>query len=136
MVFWSRSCSRCQRRRSAPHRMRSTTNAEKANRATAGHITQQAGRAASFVDKSVAYAAQRVEISGGGAELFAEAAHVRVHGARVNGRIVAPDVAEKLLARLDPAPALGQDGEQFEFGGRQVDGLVLHADHMARDVQE
>ena len=69
----------------------------------------------------VADAAHGVEILGGAAHLFAEPAHVGIDGAGVDEVVVFPDILEKFFARLHAAPALREDGEEFEFGGGELD---------------
>jgi hypothetical protein len=96
----------------------------------------QPGPDQSWVQKPVADAAHGVEEFGGLAQFVAQAAHVGVHGAGVNVSVVAPDILEKLLAGLDAALALGQDGDQFELGQGQVQRFVLIGDAVAGAVND
>src|SRR5262249_3437028 len=91
---------------------------------------------ASLLDEAVANPSDGVEILRGRAKLFPEAPHVRVHGAAVDGGVIFPDGTQKLLAGKDPAPALGEESEEFEFCGGQFDGLVLDVDGVPGDVDE
>ena len=70
----------------------------------------------------------------GGADFFAEAAHVGIHSAGIDEGIVFPDIAEELVAGLDASGALGEDGEELEFGGSEVDGLAFPRGDVAGDI--
>ena len=59
-----------------------------------------------------------------------------VHRARINQVVVLPDIAQQLLARLHPAAALRQHGQELEFCGRQLDLLSAPAHQMARQVND
>src|ERR1051326_8038771 len=85
-------------------------------------------------DKTVSDAADGIEIFCGEAELLAQAAHVGVHGAGVDEIVVFPNVAKQLLAGLDAAAALREDGEQFEFGGGEFHGFAAPTDDVPRAV--
>ncbi len=54
----------------------------------------------------IAETAHRFNYIAGFAKFFAQAAHMRVHGAGVDHAFVAPDVIEQFIAILHPASAL------------------------------
>src|SRR5262249_39727085 len=128
--FWNSAWafSLCKRSRCSCHKKRRTTSRISVKKIRTGHM-------ASFrLDKAVADSAHRIKVFGGVAELFAQAAHVGVHRAGVDHSVIFPDVAEKLLARLHAAPALGEDGEELKFGGGEIHAAVVHLGDMAGDV--
>src|SRR6266571_4736972 len=79
----------------------------------------------SVLDKSVADAADGVEISGRAAQFFPQATHVRVHRAGVDEIVVLPDILQQLFARLHAAAALRQHGQQLEFCRGEFDAFAV-----------
>src|SRR5208282_1766790 len=84
--------------------------------------------------KAVADAPDGVQVLGDRAELFAQPPHVGINGAGVDVAFVFPHVPQELIAGLDMADALDQQGEELEFGGGQLDAFALDRHQMAGDI--
>ena len=69
-------------------------------------------------------------------ELFAEAAHVRVHRARVNQAVVFPHIPKQGVPGLHAPGALREGGEQLEFGRGQFKRPALPVGQMPRHVNQ
>ncbi len=85
-------------------------------------------QASSSVHEAIADAAHGVEALRGGAEFFTQAAHMDIDRACIHEVVAFPDFAQELLARLDPASALGQQEQELEFSGRKIDRLAARRD--------
>lgn len=57
-----------------------------------------------------------------------------IDGAGVDDVVVLPHVLEELFAGLNAAATFHEGGEEFEFGGGQVDALAADGDEVARDI--
>ena len=98
--------------------------------------TSRRGRAATtsrFLEhrlflEAVAHAADRFDVVARGAEFAAQADDLHVHRPVGGGVVVAVDAVEDLLAGEDPARPLGEEPEQLELGGGQIDRLAAHRD--------
>ena len=104
----------------------------------AGTVLAVKAAASSVLDlgDAVAEAADRLDAIRGAAQFFPETADVDIHGAGLDGDVVAPDLVEENLAGLDAAGALHEEGEELELGGGQDDGLALDRHGMAEAVQD
>src|ERR1019366_6074550 len=80
--------------------------------------------------ESVADAAHRIEVFGGGAKLIAQAAHVGIDGAGINETIVIPHIAQQLVPGLHASAALRQERQQLELGRGQLDWLAAQLDQV------
>ena len=85
-------------------------------------------------DETITYATDGIEIFSGCAELFTKAAHMGINGARIDHAVVLPDIAQQLLAGLNPAAALGQHAQQLELGSGQCDLFAAPAHQVAGSV--
>src|ERR1035438_7595362 len=88
------------------------------------------------LDESVADAAHRIEVFGGGAKLFAQAAHVRIDGAGINEAVVVPHIAKQLVPGLHAPAALRQKRQQLELSGGQLKRLPAPLDQVPRSVDK
>src|SRR5438093_11797805 len=70
----------------------------------------------------------------GFAEFFAQAAHVRVHGACVDHTFVTPNLVQQPIAVLHAATALNQGLQQFELQAGEMHLLTVDANFMARGI--
>ncbi len=63
------------------------------------------------------------------AQLAAQRGDVHVNRAVEHVVVAVPDFLQQLLARLDPAPRAGQDGQQIELDRRERQRLVIQQGH-------
>src|ERR1035437_6782845 len=96
-VWRSRSASKRPRSRQAVHAAAASNRRSRNSRAV---MRRPRALSRHVGGKAVTYAANRLEVARGGADFFAEPAHVRVDGAAVEGVVVAPDVLQQPFARL------------------------------------
>ena len=84
--------------------------------------------------EAVAHAANGFDVAARLAELPAETDHLDVDGPIGDGVIVAVDAVEDLLPRENPPRPLGQEADQLEFRGRQIDPIAVDEDLMPPGV--
>ena len=89
-----------------------------------------------LADETVAEAANGGEVPGGGAELGAKAAHVRIDGTAMDVGVNVSNVAQELVARLDAIAPFKEEGEELEFSRSQGDGLTANAHFVGGFVDE
>src|SRR5439155_3041406 len=66
----------------------------------------------------------------GFAEFFAQAAHMRIHSARVDDAFVTPNLVKQPVAVLHAASALHQCPQQFELQAGEAHVLTVDANFM------
>src|ERR1700686_2335414 len=74
----------------------------------------------SFFTKPVAKPAHGFDYVAGFAEFFAKTTHMGIYRARVDHALVAPDIVEQTIARLDATASLHQRAQKLEFDAGEI----------------
>ena len=89
-----------------------------------------------FLEQAVADAADGVDHPGEVAELFADGGDMNVDGAVGDEHVGAHRLVHELIAREHPAAGGEDGGEEFEFGGGEIDAAALDGDFVLALVDD